>query len=206
MIYKKPVEAGDLFASLPDVWQDWQKFLKLPEIDKYYLTLEELHTAELKDNKGFIAAGGNHCRHQRTETYYPVGVHRRHREGAQAARRGAQQDSYQVLSQATGTDSVLPQAPCLDVDILDHQHNDANEPRYHQSLLQHAGNHCPQPISAVVLLSLIVKHVFQPTETSAILPRQGRNERLDVEEWRTVNYVDAGDIERRTVNCVEAHH
>ena len=56
MIYKKPVETGNLVVPLSNAWQDWQKSLKLPEIDKYYLTLEELHTAELKDNKGLIAA------------------------------------------------------------------------------------------------------------------------------------------------------
>ncbi|HEC04473.1 MAG TPA: hypothetical protein ENI81_13140 [Phycisphaerales bacterium] len=56
MIYKKPVETGDLVVPLPDAWRDWEKSLKLPEIDKYYLTLEQLHTAELKDNRGFIAA------------------------------------------------------------------------------------------------------------------------------------------------------
>lgn len=56
MIYKKPVQAGDLVVKLPDAWEDRQKLLKLTEIDKYYLTLEELHTAELKDNKGFIEA------------------------------------------------------------------------------------------------------------------------------------------------------
>ena len=56
MIYKKPVEPGDLVVSLPDAWEDWKESLKLPDIDKYYLTLEDLHTADLKENKGFIAA------------------------------------------------------------------------------------------------------------------------------------------------------
>lgn len=56
MIYKKPAEAADLVVNLPDAWEKGQKLLKLPDIDKYYLTLEELHTADLKDNKGFIAA------------------------------------------------------------------------------------------------------------------------------------------------------
>ena len=56
MIYKKPVEAGDLVVRLPEAWEDWQKSLKLPDIDKYYLALEELHTGELKDNNGFITA------------------------------------------------------------------------------------------------------------------------------------------------------
>ncbi len=56
IIYKKPVQAGDLVVRLPNAWQDWHKSLKLPDVDKYYLTLEELHTAELKEDNGFIAA------------------------------------------------------------------------------------------------------------------------------------------------------
>ena len=56
MIYKKPVETGDLVVRLPEAWEGWQESLKLPGIDKYYMTLEELHTAELKDNDGYIAA------------------------------------------------------------------------------------------------------------------------------------------------------
>jgi hypothetical protein len=56
MIYKKAVRAGDLVVRLPEEWEDGQESLKLPDIDKYYLTLEELHTGELKDNNGFIAA------------------------------------------------------------------------------------------------------------------------------------------------------
>ena len=56
MIYKKPVESGDLVVRLPDAWEEGQKLLKLADIDKYYLTLEKLHTGELKDNNGFIAA------------------------------------------------------------------------------------------------------------------------------------------------------
>jgi len=56
MIYKKPAQAGDLVVKLPDAWEDWQESIKLPDVDKYYLTLEELHTGDLKDNNGFIAA------------------------------------------------------------------------------------------------------------------------------------------------------
>lgn len=56
MIYKKPVETGDLVVRLPEAWEDWQESVKLPGIDKYYLTLGELHTGELKNNNGFIAA------------------------------------------------------------------------------------------------------------------------------------------------------
>jgi hypothetical protein len=56
MIYKKPVRAADLVVKLPDAWDDWKESIKLPDIDKYYLTLEELHTGDLKDNNGFIAA------------------------------------------------------------------------------------------------------------------------------------------------------
>lgn len=54
IIYKKPAEVKDLAVRLPDTWTEWQELIKLPDIDKYYLTLEELHTAELKANKGFI--------------------------------------------------------------------------------------------------------------------------------------------------------
>ena len=56
IIYKKPAEAGDHVVRLPDEWTDGRELFKLPDIDKYYLTLEELHTAELKNNKGFIAS------------------------------------------------------------------------------------------------------------------------------------------------------
>jgi len=55
IIYKKPAQAADSVVRLPNAWQQWQPRLKLPDIDKYFLTLEELHTAELKDNLGFIA-------------------------------------------------------------------------------------------------------------------------------------------------------
>ncbi|UCD58406.1 MAG: hypothetical protein JSV16_04620, partial [Candidatus Hydrogenedentota bacterium] len=56
IIYKKPIQAGDLVVQLPNAWADGQQHIKLPDIDKYYLTLEELHTAELKNNLGFIAS------------------------------------------------------------------------------------------------------------------------------------------------------
>lgn len=56
IIYKKPVQAGDLVVRLPNAWEDGQRHIKLPDIDKYYLTLEELHTPEPKDNLGFIAS------------------------------------------------------------------------------------------------------------------------------------------------------
>jgi len=56
MIYKKPVQAQDLVVRLPEEWEEGQESLKLLDIDKYYLTLEQLHTTELKDNNGFISA------------------------------------------------------------------------------------------------------------------------------------------------------
>ena len=56
IIYKKPAKAEDYVVRLPDAWADSRRHIKLPDIDKYYLTLEELHTSELKDNKGFIAS------------------------------------------------------------------------------------------------------------------------------------------------------
>ena len=55
MIYKKPVQAGDLVVKLPNAWEDWKKSIKLPDIDKYYLTLEELHNDDLRENRGYIA-------------------------------------------------------------------------------------------------------------------------------------------------------
>jgi hypothetical protein len=55
IIYKKPAQTSDLIVRLPDQWQSWKQHLKLPDIDKFYLTQEELHTPELKNNKGFIA-------------------------------------------------------------------------------------------------------------------------------------------------------
>jgi len=56
IIYKKPAQSADSVVRLPAAWQKWQQHLKLPDIDKYYLTLEELHAAELTGNKGYIAA------------------------------------------------------------------------------------------------------------------------------------------------------
>ncbi|MBL7187948.1 MAG: hypothetical protein ISS70_16620 [Phycisphaerae bacterium] len=56
VIYKKPVQAEDFVVRLPEAWEEGQESLKLPDIDKYYLTLAELHATELKDNNGFISA------------------------------------------------------------------------------------------------------------------------------------------------------
>ncbi len=55
MIYKKPAQAADFVVRLPDAWEKRQKLLKLPDIDKYYLTLEELHNDDLRENRGYIA-------------------------------------------------------------------------------------------------------------------------------------------------------
>ncbi len=40
---------------LPKDWAKRQKFLKIENVDKYFLTLEELHIAELETNCGYIA-------------------------------------------------------------------------------------------------------------------------------------------------------
>jgi hypothetical protein len=56
IIYKKPALPGDLVVRLPDAWQNSRLRIKIPDIDKYYLTLDEMHTEELKDNLGFISA------------------------------------------------------------------------------------------------------------------------------------------------------
>jgi hypothetical protein len=55
LIYKQPAPEGEKAAvPLPNAWQRGQSHLKLPGIDKFYLTLEELHTGDLKDNRGYI--------------------------------------------------------------------------------------------------------------------------------------------------------
>lgn len=55
VIYKQPVpESTRAAVPLPNAWQRGQSHLKLPGIDKFYLTLEELHTGDLKDNRGYI--------------------------------------------------------------------------------------------------------------------------------------------------------
>ena len=55
IIYKKPV-AGDkeLLVRLPEKWSRGQEFIRMPGIDKYYLTLADLHTEDLKMNRGYI--------------------------------------------------------------------------------------------------------------------------------------------------------
>ena len=56
IIYKKPVtNTKELVVELPKDWAKWKNSLKIENVDKYYLTLEELHTAELKTNCGYIA-------------------------------------------------------------------------------------------------------------------------------------------------------
>jgi hypothetical protein len=55
VIYKKPVtNEGQRRVQLPEQWRQKQELLKLAGIDKFYLTLEELHTDDLKDNRGYI--------------------------------------------------------------------------------------------------------------------------------------------------------
>jgi len=55
VIYKKPVEdTKELVVKLPESWTRWQNCLKIENVDKFYLTLEELHSAELKTNCGYI--------------------------------------------------------------------------------------------------------------------------------------------------------
>ena len=56
VIYKKPIdEAKGRIVELPENWAQWQEFLKIENVDKYYLPLGELHTADLKGNRGYIA-------------------------------------------------------------------------------------------------------------------------------------------------------
>jgi hypothetical protein len=54
LIYKKPVTGTQQTVELPRVWQQRQDWLKIANVDKFYLTLAELHTDDLKDNRGFI--------------------------------------------------------------------------------------------------------------------------------------------------------
>jgi len=57
VIYKKPVDdAKELVVKLPESCAQWQNCLKIENVDKFYLTLEELHTPELKANCGYIAS------------------------------------------------------------------------------------------------------------------------------------------------------
>ena len=55
IIYKKPV-AGDkeLPVRLPEDWPRGQALIRIENVDKYYLTLADLHTEDLKMNRGYI--------------------------------------------------------------------------------------------------------------------------------------------------------
>jgi len=55
LIYKKPATGGQPKAELPRAWAQRQDCLKIAGVDKFYLTLEELHTDDLKTNRGFVA-------------------------------------------------------------------------------------------------------------------------------------------------------
>ena len=55
IIYKKPKTDNQQIIALPPAWQKGQDCLKIAGADKFYLTLEELHTDDLKANRGFIA-------------------------------------------------------------------------------------------------------------------------------------------------------
>jgi len=56
IIYKKPVTDNQQIIALPAAWQKGQDCLKIAGVDKFYLTLDELHTEDLKTNRGFITA------------------------------------------------------------------------------------------------------------------------------------------------------
>lgn len=56
IIYKKPTQTTDYVVTLPESWLSWKEHLKLPGIDKYYLTLLELQTGDLKGHTGTIPA------------------------------------------------------------------------------------------------------------------------------------------------------
>lgn len=54
VIYKKPATDSQQIITLPAAWQKGQECLKIAGADKFYLTLDELHTEDLKTNRGFI--------------------------------------------------------------------------------------------------------------------------------------------------------
>jgi hypothetical protein len=55
LIYKKPAGESDRTVAMPEEWPQRQDCIRIPGVDKWYLTLEELHTDDLRDNRGFIA-------------------------------------------------------------------------------------------------------------------------------------------------------
>jgi hypothetical protein len=56
VIYKKPVtKSTDAPVRLPEDWRRGREHVRLPDIDKLYLTLDELHTGDLKNHRGYIA-------------------------------------------------------------------------------------------------------------------------------------------------------
>jgi hypothetical protein len=55
LIYKKPAEDEDRVVALPSAWDQGQHSIRIPGVDKWYLTLDELHVDALKANRGFIA-------------------------------------------------------------------------------------------------------------------------------------------------------
>ena len=55
LIYKKLATVGKPQVELPRVWSQREDCLKIAGADKFYLTLEELHTDDLKTNRGFVA-------------------------------------------------------------------------------------------------------------------------------------------------------
>lgn len=54
LIYKKPTTANRQGVTLPPAWEKGQSSLKIAGADKFYLTLAELHTDDLRNNRGFI--------------------------------------------------------------------------------------------------------------------------------------------------------
>jgi hypothetical protein len=56
LIYKRPITDNRQVIPLPPAWEKGQGGLKVPGADKFYLTLAELHTDDLRDNHGFITA------------------------------------------------------------------------------------------------------------------------------------------------------
>lgn len=54
LIYKKPAGGSDRTVAMPQEWPGAKACIRIAGVDKFYLTLDELHTGDLEGNRGFI--------------------------------------------------------------------------------------------------------------------------------------------------------
>ena len=54
VIYKEPATDADRTVAMPQNWPQHKDCIKIEGVDKFYLTLDELHTGDLEANGGFI--------------------------------------------------------------------------------------------------------------------------------------------------------